>query len=199
MSVKVKICGLVSLKDAEAAVDLGADALGFVFDPASPRYIGDKPDSLAIPSQLGPYALCCAVYGRYQKVAPPHYGLIQFIESDFPRLLRPFLKVIRIGPQSDLESVLRQIGDSGSILLDAFSPGEMGGSGKKIDLELASHIAQATSAKIVLAGGFDPQNVADAIQKIKPYAVDVSSGVEKSPGVKDMSKIRDFIQAAKNS
>jgi len=196
LRTQVKICGLTRLADAELAVELGVDALGFNLEPSSRRSIHDNPEALSIPDRLGPYVLCAAVLGPYRP-APPQFHMIQCVD-DLPKSeTRPRLKVVRVGPDETVETILARIGDRAAVLLDAFDTKMYGGTGRRVDWALAAEVVVRCQAKVILAGGLTPENVAAAIQWVRPYAVDVSGGVEAEIGVKDAGKLRAFVQAAK--
>ena len=195
----VKICGLRRQEDAELAQELGADALGFIFVPTSPRCVGSgdwKPDWIDhLQVEL------VAVYGSAPAVYPSErFKTIQ--ASDWSRAgqLQGRAKqlVARIGPVDSADRVLRYSTGVDRLVLDAFDSRDFGGTGKKVDWDLAAEIATRSKVPVVLAGGLTPENVAEAICKVRPFGVDVSSGVEVEPGVKDPEKLRAFIQAAKS-
>lgn len=194
----VKICGLRRQEDAEFALQLGADALGFVFEPSSPRCVGEvdwKPswiDSL--------HAELVAVYGPAPSAYPsPNFKTIQASDWSKAGRLEGRAKqlVARIGPVDTADRVLRYLSGVDRLVLDAYDSKDFGGTGKKVDWELAAEIAERSTVPVVLAGGLTPENVAEAIRKVRPFGVDVSSGVEEEPGIKDSGKLRAFIEAAK--
>lgn len=200
---KVKICGITSVDDALLAVDAGADALGFVFFEKSPRHV--TPDVAAgIIAKLPPLV---QVVGLFVNADPDvvnrtadHCGLdiIQLHGEESPefcRLVRRrVMKAFRVrGPESLVPLPEFHVA---AYLLDAYSPNAYGGTGEVFDWECA--IAAKVHGPIVLAGGLTPDNVAAAVTQVRPYAVDVSSGVEAAPGKKDPDKVRRFIQLAKH-
>lgn len=204
--VKVKICGLTNREDAEYAIEQGADALGFVYEPTSPRYLGEDEEKLAVPHTLAPYVLCVAVYGNFHNGWAGYTGcnVIQYAGGDpWPNPL-PYILAARPGPTDEVEPFVKALeqmvgeheGVKG-ILLDAFDPEQFGGTGKRLDWNFAAEVVRSVALPVILAGGLTPDNVAEAIRIVRPYGVDVSSGVELSPGVKDSIKVRDFIAAAK--
>jgi len=193
----IKICGITRLTDAELAVELGADALGLNLEPSSSRSIRNNPEALSIPERLGPYTLCVAVLGPYRPV-PSQFHMIQSVDDVPATDARPSLKALRVSPEDTVETVLARIGDRSAILLDAFDPQLYGGTGRRVDWGLAAEIVARSRAKIVLAGGLTPENVAAAVQSVHPYAVDVCGGVEAEPGIKDPQKLAVFIQAARS-
>lgn len=204
--VKVKICGITQREDAEFALEAGADVLGFVYEPSSPRFIGDDEAKLALPHAMAPYTLCVAVYGNFQNGWAGYTGcnVIQYADGDpWPNPL-PYVLACRLGPADDPEAFVKAIeanvgeheGVKG-VLLDAFDPHRYGGTGMTVDWNIAAEIVRGLELPVILAGGLTPENVAEAVRLVRPYAVDVSSGVELSAGVKDSYKVRDFIAAAK--
>lgn len=187
----VKICGLRRKEDAELAVALGADLLGFVGEPNSPRFVGEGwgPEwlfELPVPR--------VAVYGVARQT-PDEYTHVQAhtwpVDWDDPR---PRLSVWRLGDpagEPPTEGVYR--------LLDAYHPQQHGGSGEKVDWDEAARIVASSAIPVILAGGLTPDNVAKAIRRVRPAGVDVSSGIEKAPGIKDPERLRAFIENAKSA
>jgi len=203
---KVKICGMTNIEDALAAVEAGADAVGFVFHHASPRRV--TADMVKrIVAQLPPFVLPVGVFVNEDVKIVRDWmdecGLaVAQLHGDeaatYCDLLgRPVLKAIRLKDRGSLLSLAEYKGRSRvrGIVLDVFSAVSYGGTGQVTDWDLAAEAAK--SATVILAGGLTPENVAEAIHKVKPYGVDVSSGVESRPGKKDHSKMRAFIKAAK--
>ncbi len=205
MNVKVKICGITNLPDAMAAVEAGADALGFVFYEQSPRHI-PLPAAAEITRQLPPYVLKVGVFVNapeelvFNAIAQCSLGLLQFHGEETPDYCLRFgmmsMKAFRI---RDAES-LRALPDykSEAWLLDAHTPDKRGGTGATFNWDLAVE-AQKFGRPIFLAGGLTPENVADAVRRVKPFGVDVSSSVESAPGKKDHDKVRAFIRAVKEA
>lgn len=196
--MKVKICGLTNWKDAEAAITYGADLLGFVFEPSSPRFVETLSFLQSIPNTIE----TVAVFGELPKSMPEdalHLNAVQWVsgvlneESPSKRI-----KALRMGGTLDAES-LEVCAPFDWLVLDSYHPTLMGGSGTAVDWEDAALIVRYLSVRhpVLLAGGLTPENVAKAINIVQPFGVDVSGGVESSPGHKDPIKIRDFIQAAK--
>lgn len=209
MAVRVKICGLARREDAEWALECGADALGFVYEPTSPRYVGTDPEKRRLPVLLGPYSLCVAVFGRYRKLTEEQQDALycttfQYVAGS-PPASRRCIPVVRPGVAWDTETCLREVRrridkeSADAVVLDAYHPTAYGGSGLAIDWGLAAEIVRLAPRPVILAGGLTPENVAQAVRRVRPYAVDVSSGIEAEPGVKDRAKVRDFIQAAKGA
>ena len=208
MSVRVKICGLTNLDDARAAIEAGADALGFIFFSGSPRYITPAAAARII-AQLPPFVSKVGVFVN-EPIAPllevaNSVGIdtIQLHGTETPNYCENLpgnrlkvIKAFRIKDQSSLLP-LRDFHTS-AFLLDSFVPGQLGGTGAKFNWDLAIQ-ASAFGTPIILAGGLIPENIRDAVSKVAPYGVDVSSGVESSPGKKDHSKLRTFIAAARSA
>lgn len=201
--VKVKICGITSMTDARTAVELGADALGFVFAP-SPRQISPN-RARDIIRRLPPFVTPVGVFvdeaiGRVLDVAT-YTGLkaVQLHGSETPGYVRDVMgqfwaiKAIRVRTRRDLTRLGKY--EAHAFLLDSYVRGRLGGTGKTFPWGLAREARQLGT--IILAGGLSPENVSAAIRAVRPYGVDVSSGVESSPGKKDRRMVREFIQAAK--
>jgi phosphoribosylanthranilate isomerase len=199
---RVKICGITRLEDALAAARLGADALGFNFWPGSKRFIAPAA-ARAIVQALPPLVTTVGVFvdaGREELLAAAALSGVQVLQlhGDEPpercaHLPLPVLKGIRVAGPESLELLERYPGVAG-FLLDAASPG-FGGSGRTFDWSLAA--AAAARFPVVLAGGLTPDNVAEAVRQVRPWGVDVASGVESAPGVKDHHLVSRFIGAAK--
>lgn len=199
---RVKICGITNSEDALVAADAGADALGFVFYPPSPRYI--TPDQAAgIIARLPPFIQSVGLFVDHspdminQTVELCGLDLVQLHGDESPgfcKLVKSrIIKAIRVRNETSLENMFSY--EVSAFLLDAWSPLAHGGTGLTFDWELA--VAASGKGRIILAGGLTPENVADAVKRVHPYAVDVSSGVEASAGKKDPDRIREFIKRAK--
>jgi phosphoribosylanthranilate isomerase len=198
----VKICGITRLEDALAAVRLGADALGFNFWPGSRRFIAPA-EAQRIVRALPPLVTAVGVFvdpSHDEAVAAAAVSGVQVLQlhgDEPPELCRsfhlPVLKALRVAGPEALEALDRYAGVAG-FLLDAASPG-YGGSGRTFDWALGR--AAAARATVLLAGGLHPGNVAEAVREVRPFAVDVASGVEAAPGVKDHELMARFIRAAK--
>ena len=203
MPVKVKICGITNLADGMAAAEAGADALGFVFYEHSPRFIALEA-AAAIIRELPPFIIKAGVFVNapedavLRAVRECNLNLLQFHGDESPEFCMQFglmsMKAFRIRDASSL-SALRNY-PTEAWLLDAYNPDKLGGTGKSFNWDLALE-AQSWGRPIFLAGGLTPDNVGEAVRRARPYAVDVSSGVEAAPGRKDYAKVRAFIQAAK--
>lgn len=201
--VKVKVCGITNLKDALAAAEMGADALGFVFAP-SPRRV-TPPQVAQIVATLPPFICKVGVFmdNTLQEVTKTvescSLDLAQLHGSESPEFCQAlFPRVIKSFRVRD-ESVLAQLAqyEISAYLLDSYHEALSGGTGVSFDWEIARKAGQY--GLIILSGGLNPANVRRAITEAQPFAVDVSSGVEASPGVKDHAKLRTFIEEAKNA
>ncbi len=206
MACKIKICGITNATDALAAVEAGADALGFVFHRQSPRWVDAKVVK-AIVSDLPPFVLPVGVFvdedANVVRDLMDECGLaLAQLHGDEPasyceRLGRPVVKAIRLKDRGSLLALAEFRGRAQvrGFVVDAFSEDAYGGTGQTADWNLAAEAANA--ARILLAGGLTPANVVEAIERVRPYGVDVSSGVEASPGKKDPEKVRAFICAVR--
>jgi len=199
--VKVKICGITRLEDALEAARLGADALGFNFWPGSKRYVAPA-DARAIVRRLPPFVTAVGVFVDAPReeilraVAASGIQVAQLHGDEPPELCAslplPVVKALRIANAHALAALAAY--EVSGFLLDAPSAG-YGGSGKTFDWSLATEAAAVVP--VMLAGGLTPENVAEAIRAVRPWGVDVASGVERAPGVKDLAKLRRFIETAK--
>jgi phosphoribosylanthranilate isomerase len=204
MSVVVKICGLTNLADAIAAAAAGADALGFVFYEPSPRAV---PIEVAadiirrLPAAVVKVGVFVDAPEELVVRAARECGLnlLQFHGHEAPAYCVQFglmsMKAFRIRDAASLQELAAYPTDAW--LLDAYAPDKAGGTGETFNWDLAVQ-ARGLGRPIFLAGGLTPANVAEAVQQVRPYGVDVSSGVEAAPGMKDQAKVREFIRAAKN-
>jgi len=200
MVTRVKICGITNTADAFDAVSAGASALGFNMYEPSPRYV----------APMLAQALCAAVpvfvsrvglfvnHSRDQVMQIcdlVDFDLLQFHGDESNAFCasfgRPFIKALRVAPGDDVVATVNRFPDSRGILLDAFTDGLYGGTGRTIDWQQIPALKQP----VILAGGLDADNVGDAIRLVSPFAVDVSGGVELSRGVKDADKMRRFVAA----
>jgi phosphoribosylanthranilate isomerase len=204
--IKVKICGITNVEDALAAVQAGADALGFIFYKKSPRYIlpgAAGPIIAALPPFVTPVGVFVNEELQTVRSIMDTCGLgIAQLHGDenasyCQELSRPVLKALRLKDRGSLLSLAEYQGRGGvrGFVLDAFSEIVYGGTGQVTDWDLAAEAAKSTP--IVLAGGLTPDNVTEAIRCVGPYGVDVSSGVESVPGRKDHAKVRAFLDAVR--
>ncbi len=204
MSVTVKICGITNLEDARAAAEAGADAIGFMFYAPSPRSISFETVE-EIARELPPTVAKVGVFVNPEEdlvrtaIARCGLNILQFHgeeSSDFCRQFRVMsLKAFRI--KDTLSLGLLSTYQTDAFLLDSDIAGKQGGTGETFNWDLAVE-AKQFGKPIFLAGGLTPENVADAIRQVRPFGVDVSSGVESSPGKKDHAKVRAFIKAVKH-
>jgi phosphoribosylanthranilate isomerase len=196
----VKICGITELEDAELAVDCGASAVGFVFWPDSPRFI-DPTRAYAIAAKLPPFVTPVGVFVNQPAdhvndvAAFVGLGAVQLHGDESVEyaatVMRPVLKAMTLTAAAD--ALIDRWPPTAMVLLDAHDPVRRGGTGTTIDWAKAA--AVAARRRILLAGGLTPDNVADAIDRVRPFGIDVSSGVESSPGVKDRVKLRALFEA----
>jgi phosphoribosylanthranilate isomerase len=203
--VKVKVCGITNLEDARAALAAGADALGFNFYTRSPRYIAPM-DAQQIISELPPSVLCIGVFVNEDSAATvarmaseSGVAAVQLHGDESPEYCAELsgqrvIKALRVGRDFAPEQATQYRAES--ILLDAFSASARGGTGETFDWELAQRTREVV-AQLYLAGGLTAENVADAIAAVRPYAVDVCSGVELAPGRKDTVLMRAFVAAVR--
>lgn len=200
--VRIKICGITNLEDAEAAVEFGADALGFVFYSKSPRAI--SPDNArSIISSLPPFINTVGVFVDEDKTSiekiASYTGLnvIQLHGTEAPpacSLSRKVIKAIRVKELADLES-LRNYSSVSAFLLDSYSPNSYGGTGQLFNWDIA--VEAKRFGNIILAGGLNHTNIENAIRTVKPYGIDVATGVEGiKKGKKDLMKLKLFLEKA---
>ncbi len=198
---RIKICGITRQSDARAAVKAGADALGLVFYPDSPRAV-TLTEAEAVVAALPP-SVC--LVGLFVDAEPElvteacealPLSMLQFHGNEKQAYCRdfglPWMKALRVAPDTDVEAAMEDYSEANAILLDTWRAGIAGGTGESFDW---NKVPRETGRRLVLAGGLRPNNVAEAIAAAHPYAVDVSGGVEASPGLKDTGKIADFIAA----
>jgi len=214
---RVKVCGITSVEDALVAVEAGADAIGLVFYPPSPRYVSTdiaKKISLAV----GPFITVVGLFVNESKpgieniIRSVGLHVLQFHGDEAPNFCdafhRPYMKAIRMKADINIEQVIKSYPNASGILLDAYRKGVPGGTGETFDWNRvpARQPAQQSVRQpdkqglppIILAGGLTPNNIAAAVATTRPYGVDVSGGVEVSPGKKDPQKVADFIKNAKS-
>jgi phosphoribosylanthranilate isomerase len=201
----VKICGLTRAEDAIAAAELGAHALGFVFYPPSPRHISAR-RAAEIIRALPPFVTTVGLFVNANAddvtsvIDEVPLGLLQFHgdeTSDYcAQFRRPYIKALRVRPGVDLLQYALQYESARGLLLDAFVAGVPGGTGEIFDWNL---IPTKLPLPIVLSGGLNNGNVIEAIRRVRPCAVDVSSGIESSPGIKDARKMNDFFKGVRDA
>lgn len=202
---RVKICGITRVEDGLACAQLGADAIGLVFYASSPRHVSVA-QARAIMAALPPFI---TTVGLFVDADPAEVravlgqlplDLLQFHGSENPDYCqgfdRPYLKAVRVKPGLDLVQYAAQYPHAKGLLLDAYVEGIAGGTGQAFDWNL---IPARLPMPVVLSGGLHPANVTEAIKRVHPAAVDVSSGVEATKGIKDAAKIAAFMQGVRNA
>jgi phosphoribosylanthranilate isomerase len=204
-AVRSKICGITRIEDALAAVEAGADAIGFVFYAKSPRAVTVQ-QARAIIQALPPFVTTVGLFvnasrcelGEILDAVP--LDLLQFhgdeAVEDCEGWHRPYIKALRVKAGDDIAAAVDAYPSASGVLLDTYVEGVPGGTGEAFDWSL---IPQGLSKPLILAGGLTPENVADAVARVKPYAVDVSGGVEATKGIKDHAKIHAFINAVRKA
>jgi phosphoribosylanthranilate isomerase len=200
MRTRVKICGLTRRADLDAAVAAGADAVGFVFHPGSPRAVSPQ-EARRLCDGLPPFVTAVGLFvdASTDRIRATldlvPLELLQFHGEEDPAFCASFgrrwIKAVRMRPDIDPLAEWARYRGAAGLLLDTFHPALAGGTGQRFDWD---RIPAALAPSIILAGGLDPTNVAEAIRKVGPFGVDVSGGVEASKGIKDHDKIRDFMQ-----
>jgi phosphoribosylanthranilate isomerase len=205
----IKICGITRAEDALAAARCGAHAIGLVFYAKSPRHV--TPERAAVLMRaLPPFVTSVGLFVDAaadeitQTLAAARVDLLQFHGDESPAFCRrisrdsgvPYVKAVRVRPGVDLLQYARDYHDAKALLLDAFVEGAHGGTGATFDWAL---IPKNFPLPVVLSGGLTPGNVTDAIRAVRPWAVDVSSGVESSKGIKDAAKIAAFVTGVRNA
>lgn len=202
---RVKICGITRVEDGLACAQLGADAIGLVFYAPSPRHVSVE-QARAIMAALPPFI---TTVGLFVDAAAAEVSavltqlpldMLQFHGSEIPDYCqgfsRPYLKAVRVKPGLDLVQYAAQYAHAKGLLLDAHVEGVAGGTGQAFDWNL---IPAHLPLPVVLSGGLHPANVTEAIKRVQPAAVDVSSGVEATKGIKDAAKIAAFMQGVRNA
>jgi len=197
---RVKVCGLTRPEDALAAARLGADAIGIIFYPPSPRGV-DIEGARNVRHALPPFVTVVGVFVDPQAdfleraIREASLDLVQFHGSEPPEFCqacsRPYVKAVRMREGVDLHQVARRYSGARALMLDSFESGKQGGTGKTFDWSL---IPKDLELPFILAGGLTPGNVASAVASVSPFAVDANGGVEASPGIKDHAKIEAFIR-----
>ena len=205
MATRVKICGITSIEDAHNVADAGADAIGLVFYAKSSRYV--TPEQAAkICSSLPPFVSSVALFMNADAaqvndtLSKVKLDLLQFHGSESPEFCRsfnkPYIKAVGIDGLKDFTTYADLYHDALGILIDSHALGKAGGTGKTFDWQL---LPKNYSKPIILAGGLNPDNVAEAIQQTSVYAIDLSGGVESSPGIKSKAKINTLMGEVKRA
>jgi len=206
--VKVKICGITNLEDALHACYSGADAVGFIIYPKSKRFIKAK-EVRKITSQLPPFLTKVGVFVNedprdvLEILSYAHLDFAQLHGDETPQECEYIganrvIKVFRLRTEEDVEKIRPYAGKVRAILLDTYDSKVYGGTGKPFNWELAIKVKEEfPEIPLILSGGLNPENVKRAVETVRPYAVDVSSGVEAEPGVKEREKVEAFVKKAK--
>jgi len=200
MRTRVKICGITRREDAREAVRQGADAIGLVFYPPSPRALSVE-QARDVIQGLTPFVTVVGLFvdepreNVAQILQQVRIDLLQFHGQEPPEACigfgRPYIKAVRMRDGIDLLQVRQAYKEASALLLDTYRPGQPGGTGAVFDWSV---IPRELAGEIILAGGLDPDNVETAVRRVRPYAVDVSGGVERSKGIKDGTKIAAFLR-----
>lgn len=200
MRTRVKICGITREQDALAAIAAGADAIGLVFYPPSPRHVSLE-QAAAITRQLPPFVTVVGLFVNAdaetirESVQAGRVSLLQFHGQECPDFCAaqgmPWMKAIRMKDDLDLDKAAADYAAASALLLDAYRAGVPGGTGETFDWD---RIPAQLAHKVVLAGGLNPDNVAEAVRRVRPYGVDVSGGVESEPGIKDGARIAQLMR-----
>ena len=202
---RVKICGITSVKDAIFAVNAGADAIGLVFYAPSPRFVTIE-QAQQIVAAMPPFVSVVALFVNALPIeiktvlAQVRIDIVQFhgdeTRSDCEQIKLPYYKAIRVKADTNLLQYEAEFSSAKALLLDTYSDAAFGGTGQVFDWGL---VPQNLTKPVILAGGLTAENVALGIKQVRPYAVDVSGGVEQSKGVKDVAKIAAFMHAVQKS
>lgn len=205
MRTRIKICGITRVEDALAAVEHGCDAIGLVFYDKSPRYVGIK-QAAEIASSLPVFISAVGLFVNaspnqiQETLALVRLDLLQFHGDESAAECRsyglPYMKAIRVKADTNLLQYAADYSDAKALLLDTYTEGVAGGTGQVFDWSL---IPADMPLPVVLAGGLTAENVTAAIRQIRPYAVDVSGGVEAQKGIKDADKIAAFMRGVRNA
>lgn len=202
---RIKFCGLTRAEDVDAAVALGVDAIGLIFAARSPRRV-DIASAAALRQRVPPFVGVVALVmdedltslrAILERVRP---DLIQFhgseSESDCRAIGQRYLKVVPMGEGGDAETFMARYPSAAGFVLDSHAPGQPGGSGSAFDW---SRWPARSERPLLLAGGLNPDNVGQAVRRLRPYAVDVSSGIESMPGIKDAARMQQFIDEVRRA
>lgn len=207
---RIKICGITNMDDARAALEFGADALGFICVKESPRYVSRELVE-AIARWVPPFVSRVAVLRDLQDrlaYSPELFDIFQYYENG--SVITPAqqpttfgsvrtVRAYRISDRASLDEVEKTYREAGAILLDAYHKDKLGGSGEAFNWEIAIEAKARFDRPVILAGGLTPDNVEQAVTRVRPYSVDVASGVEAEPGRKDHAKLKAFIQAVRRA
>ncbi len=204
MRTRVKICGLTRDDDIVAAVVAGADAIGFVFHMPSPRAVTID-DAVSLVARVPAFVTTVGLFVDADPalidaaIRRVRLDLLQFHGHEEPAdcagFGRPWIKAIAMREGVDVQAAAKDYHGAAALLLDTYDPALAGGTGRRFDWD---RVPAELAPRIILAGGLDAENVADAIDRVRPYAVDVSGGVECAKGIKDYRKINDFMQGVRD-
>jgi phosphoribosylanthranilate isomerase len=205
LRTRVKICGITRMQDAQVAIKAGCDAIGLVFYAPSPRFVSLE-NAAELVASIPPFV---NVVGLFVNAEPTYIeqvmrhvrlDLLQFhgdeTASQCQQLEMPYMKAIRVTADTNLLQYAEEFKQARALLLDTYVEGVPGGTGQAFDWHI---IPEALPIPVVLAGGLNPENVGDAIRQVKPYAVDVSGGVEIKKGIKDAAKIAAFMRGVSDA
>ncbi len=206
LRTRIKFCGITRAEDARVAAALGVDALGFIFVPGSPRCLTLRA-AAAIRDKLAPLISVVTLLQNpnsdevWETIDAMQPHLLQFHGEETAQFCAsfglPYLKAVAMrGLQRPLAEIATDYADAAALLLDGHAPGELGGQGKTFDW---ADIAAGVKIPLILAGGLNPENVATAVRTARPYAVDVSSGIESKPGIKDSGKMEAFVRHVRDA
>lgn len=205
MRTRIKICGITRPEDALLAAELGVDAIGLVFHAPSARHV-DVDAARAIVAGLPAFVTTVGLFvdagtdtvRRVLEAVP--LDLLQFHgdeeEAWCRRFGRPWIKALRVREGQDLQDAMAAHPGAAGILLDSWSPRQAGGTGETFDWDL---VPERRRGALILAGGLNPGNVGDALRRLRPWAVDVSTGVEEAPGLKSATLMREFVNAVNSA
>ena len=205
MKTRIKMCGITREEDALAAVRAGADALGFIFWEPSPRFVAPAAAGKII-RRIGPFATTVGVFVNPSRqevtdaIRESGVNALQFHGEELPDFCGgfglPYVKAFKVGQGGDLLESTGRFHAAAGWLFDAFDPRLVGGTGEVFDWSL---LPQALARPLVLSGGLNAGNVGDAIRRVRPFAVDVSSGIESGKGIKDAEKMAAFVHGVRNA
>ena len=205
MRTRIKFCGITRVDDARRGAELGIDAIGFVFTRASQRFVGIS-QARTIRAELPPFVTAVALFmddepGWIEEVVSSvQPDLLQFHGAETDRFAasfaRPYIKAVPMASVADVARHVAEFPNASGFLLDSHERGARGGTGRTFDWARAP---SSGGHEYVLAGGLTAQNVAQAIAAVRPYGVDVSSGIESAPGIKDQAKMRAFVAAVRSA
>lgn len=203
MNTRVKICGITRRQDAEYAAKIGVDAIGLVFYEPSPRYVSAQ-QAQQIIQQLPPFLTTVGLFVNAepdfvrQCLSQVSLDVLQFHGDESAgyceQFSKPYLKALRMREETDLQIEAERYRSASALLLDSYQPGIPGGTGMTFDWSMIKQIEMP----IILAGGLDVSNVAEAIYTVRPYGVDVSGGVESAKGIKNNDKMNAFVQEVRD-